>query len=116
MDMVRLLLSRGANKNRLASLSGGPLHVAVSVGGAVDIVRVLVKAGADVHLRNNQVSIYFTLILYSNLATMHGVIADSLAYTLAVLSLLISRLLILTLYQLLSLVYLLLISAIHSLR
>lgn len=59
MDMVRLLLSRGANKNRLASLSGGPLHLAVSVGGAVDVVRVLVKAGADVHLRNNQVRVLF---------------------------------------------------------
>jgi len=63
MDMVRLLLSRGANKNRLASLSGGPLHLAVSVGGAVDIVRVLVKAGADVHLRNNQVRAHLLFCL-----------------------------------------------------
>jgi len=54
MDLIRLLLARGANKNKLAALSGGPLHMAVTVNGAVDVVRVLIKAGADPHLRNNQ--------------------------------------------------------------
>jgi hypothetical protein len=51
---VRHLLKRGANKNRLAMMSGGPLHMAVTVGGAVDIVKLLVREGADIHLRNNQ--------------------------------------------------------------
>jgi len=54
VDLIKQLLTRGANKNRLAMLSGGPLHLAVTVGGAVDIVNMFVRHGADVHLRNNQ--------------------------------------------------------------
>lgn len=54
LDLIKHLLNRGANKNRLAMLSGGPLHLAVTVGGCVDIVNLLIKSGADLHLRNNQ--------------------------------------------------------------
>jgi ankyrin repeat protein len=54
--MVRLLIDRGADVN--ASGDGGrtPLHFAVWDGGvdAVEIVEILVQAGADIHAKDER--------------------------------------------------------------
>lgn len=51
IDMVRLLLSHGANPDICDEFGHTPLHVAVVVGGA-NLVRSLVEGGADVNARS----------------------------------------------------------------
>jgi ankyrin repeat protein len=49
MDLVRLLVARGADVNAMATENGWtPLHVAVKTGvGRCDVVELLVARGAD---------------------------------------------------------------------
>jgi len=53
VEAVRLLLAAGANVNQLDSLFGGPLHYAIK-SGCVDLVKVLLDAGADKHIQTNE--------------------------------------------------------------
>src|SRR5262249_1189059 len=54
--MVRLLIDRGADVNASGDFGRTPLHFAVWDGGieAVEIVQMLVQAGADVHAKDER--------------------------------------------------------------
>lgn len=53
LDTVRLLLAAKADVNRMDGRFGGPLHHAIKVR-RIDIVKVLLQAGADKHAKTGE--------------------------------------------------------------
>jgi ankyrin repeat protein len=60
MDIVKLLLEKGADVNPQGEYSDTPLRSAC-FGGHIDIIKLLLEKGADVNVRGSDSTLPFTL-------------------------------------------------------